>query len=56
MVIPFFAVGWAGLVVTEIYIGATEKISAIIPIYRLFGKKRQLSQTVFLSFIVESLE
>lgn len=29
------------------YIGATENISAIIPRYRLSGKKRQLSQTLF---------
>ncbi|KXY76354.1 hypothetical protein AT258_23035 [Bacillus wiedmannii] len=47
VVISFFVVGRAELVVTEIYIGATENISAIIPIYRLSGKKRQLSQTLF---------
>lgn len=29
------------------YISATENISAIIQIYRLSGKKRQLSQTLF---------
>ncbi|WP_242295898.1 hypothetical protein, partial [Bacillus cereus group sp. BfR-BA-01516] len=29
------------------YISATEIISAIIQIYRLSGKKRQLSQTLF---------
>ena len=46
VVIPFLV--WAGLVVNEIYIGATENISAIIQIYRISGRKRQLSQILFL--------
>jgi len=42
-----FGLGGAGLVVNEIYIGGYSNISAIIQIYRLSGKKRQLSQTLF---------